>query len=354
MGLLYFVVLLGVIIFIHEFGHFVMAKLFHVYVGEFSLGMGPKLFSYQGKETLYSLRLLPLGGFCQMAGETGNELEGELTVQVEPERSLKGIKKWKQMLIMMAGILMNFLLAWVIFSGIFMTQGYTVSVDLPKVGTIVENSPAERAGLLEGDTIVQIEFSDGTVIRPQTFTEMSSANIADVTSTRIYTIERNGQMFVFELTPEYLEEQSAYLVGISAPTEHVEVGFFQGLIDGASQMVYVASMMVQSILDLFKGQNLDQISGPVGIYTVTAEQASLGLVNYIWLIAIISLNVGIFNAIPLPILDGGRVVLLGIECLTGKPINQKIEQALMGFCILLLIGLMIFATGQDILRLFAK
>lgn len=352
MGLLYFVVLLGVIIFIHELGHFLMAKLFHVYVGEFALGMGPKLWSHQGKETLYSLRAVPLGGFCQMAGETANELEGELIADVPFERTLKGISKWKQLLIMVAGIMMNFLLAWVIFTGIFVTQGYSASVDLPLVGSVVENSPAERAGLLAGDTIVQIEFEDGTVIQPETFSDMSSASIEDVTSKRIYTIERDGNILTFELTPEYLEEQDAFLVGISAPVEHIEVGLLQGMADGAYQMVYVADMMVQSILELFKGQNLDQLSGPVGIYTVTAEQASLGLANYIWLIAIISLNVGIFNAVPLPVLDGGRVVLLLIEAITGKPINQKVEQALMTGAVVLLLALMIFATGQDLLRLF--
>ncbi len=352
MGLLYFIVLLGVIIFIHELGHFLMAKLFHVYVGEFALGMGPKLWSHQGKETLYSLRAVPLGGFCQMAGETGNELEGELNVDVPFERTLKGIAKWKQLLIMIAGIMMNFLLAWVIFTGIFVTQGYTVTVDLPQIGSIVENSPAERAGLLAGDTIVQIEFEDGTIIQPSTFTEMSSASIDDVTSARIYTIERNGVQMTFELVPEYIAEQDAFLVGISAPVEHTQVGLLQGMADGAYQIVYVTELMVDSILELFQGQNLDQLSGPVGIYSITAEQASLGFANYIWLIAIISLNVGIFNAIPLPILDGGRVVLLAFEMITGKPINQKVEQALMSAAVVLLLGLMLFATGQDILRLF--
>ena len=352
MGLLYFVVLLGIIIFIHELGHFMMAKLFHVYVGEFALGMGPKLWSHQGKETLYSLRVVPLGGFCQMAGETANELEGEVTVDVPYERTLKGIKKWKQLLIMVAGILMNFLLAWAIFTGIFFFQGYTVSVDLPQIGSVMENSPAERAGLMAGDTIVQIEFEDGTVIRPSTFSDMSSASINDVTSLRVYTIERDGIEMTFELIPEYLEEQNAYLVGISAPVEHIEVGLFQAMADGAYQIVYVADMMIDSILELFQGKNLDQLSGPVGIYTLTAEQASLGFSNYIWLIAIISLNVGIFNAIPLPILDGGRVVLLAIEMLIGKPINQKVEQVLMSGAVILLLALMLFATGQDILRLF--
>lgn len=352
MGLLYFIVLLGIIIFIHELGHFLMAKLFHVYVGEFALGMGPKLISWQGKETLYSLRAIPLGGFCQMAGETGNELEGELSVDVPAERSIKGISKWKQILIMVAGFMMNFALAWIIFTGVFVSQGYTATVDLPRVGSIVANSPAERAGLMVNDTIVQIEFEDGTVLVPKTFSDMSSASVSDVKSKRIYTIDRNGEMLTFELTPEYIEEQDAVLVGITAPVEHVEVGLIQGMVDGAYQMVYVADMMVDSILELFKGKNLDQLSGPVGIYTMTAEQASLGFVNYIWLIAIISLNVGIFNAIPLPVLDGGRVVLTVFEMITGKPISEKVEQALMTGAVVLLLLLMIFATGQDILRLF--
>ena len=198
----------------------------------------------------------------------------------------------------------------------------------------------------------QIEFADGTIVVPETFSDMSASALANLTESRIYTVERDGQMMTFEVTPEYMEDQGTYLVGFSAPVEHVEVGLLQGMADGVSQMVYVTVMMVESILDLFKGQNLDQLSGPVGIYTVTAEQASLGLTNYIWLIGIISLNVGIVNAIPLPVLDGGRVVLTVFEMITGKPINKNVEQALMTVAIVLLLGLMIFATGQDILRLF--
>lgn len=352
MGLLYFVVLLGVIIFIHEFGHFVVAKMFHVYVGEFALGMGPKLFSYQGKETLYSLRAIPLGGFCQMAGEVGNELEGELVVDVPKERTIKGIAKWKQILVMIAGIAMNFLLAWVIFTGVFFCEGYNVTVDLPRIGSVMENSPAERVGLMAGDEIVKIEFADGAIVEPEKFSDMSTAATANLTASRVYTIVRDGKTLTFEVTPEFMEDQGTYLVGFSAPVEHVKVGLIQAMMDGAYQIVYVTELMVDSILDLFKGENLDQLSGPVGIYTITAEQASRGFSDYVWLIAIISLNVGIFNAIPLPILDGGRVVLTVIEMVTGKPINEKIEQGLMTAAVVFLMALMLFATGQDILRLF--
>lgn len=119
-------------------------------------------------------------------------------------------------------------------------------------------------------------------------------------------------------------------------------------------MVSVSTLVAESIMDLFKGQNLDQLSGPIGIYTVTKEQASLGMVNYIWLIALLSLNVGIFNALPLPILDGGRALLAVIEIIRGKPISVRLEQGMMMAGVILLMLLMVFATSQDLLRIFSK
>lgn len=354
MGIIYFVVLLGIIVTIHELGHFVVAKLFGVYCGEFSIGMGPKLFSIQGKETKYCLRLLPLGGFVQMAGEVDSGIEGEVEVDVPYERTIKGIARWKQILIMLAGILMNFILAWVLFSGIIMNQGMVSTPDIPVVGSIVANSPADQAGFEVNDKIVAVQYSDGKTIVPTTFSEMSAANIGQESAKRIYTIERGTETLSIEVTPTYFEDRDAYMIGIGAPQETIYPNVLESVAMGAQTMVTVTQVIFDSLVDLFRGNNLDQLSGPIGIYTVTEQQASLGMVNYIWLIALLSLNVAIFNALPLPILDGGRALLALFEMLRGKPISQKLEQGMMVVGMAMILTLMIFATWQDISRLFFK
>lgn len=352
MGLIYTILLLGIIVSIHELGHFLAAKFFGVYCGEFSIGMGPKLLSFQGKETKYSLRLLPIGGFVQMAGETDSGIEGVVEEEVPFERTIKGIARWKQIVIMLAGIFMNFVLAWILFTGIVFNQGISVSNDAPIVGSVIGGSPADEAGFQENDLILSVQYSDGSIIYPETFTEMSAANIGQEKNDRIYQIQRDDEILTITVTPAYFEDQNAYLIGISAEIDTEYPNVLEAAQIGAQTMVQVAGAIFDSLVDLFKGQNLDQLSGPIGIYTMTEQQASLGMVNYVWLIALLSLNVGIFNAIPLPILDGGRAVLAILEIVRGKPISEKLEQGMMMVGLMLLVGLMLFATGQDILRLF--
>lgn len=354
MGFIYFVVLLGIIVTIHELGHFVAAKFFGVYCGEFSIGMGPKLFSIQGKETKYSLRLLPFGGFVQMAGETDSGIEGVVDVEVPLNRSIKGIARWKQIIVMLAGIFMNFLLAWVLFTGIIMNQGLSETLDIPAVGSVMENSPAEAAGFQEGDTILAIEYNDGEIIKPESFTSMSAANMGNESKERVYTVERGNDILTIVVTPQYFEDQDAYLIGISAPVKIYTPGIFESIKYGFVTMGEIASEIFNSVLGLFRGQNLDQLSGPIGIYSVTEQQAALGIANYLWLIAVLSLNVGIFNAIPLPVMDGGRALLAIVEIIRGKPISEKLEQGMMMAGIMVLMTLMLYATGMDLLRLFVK
>lgn len=354
MGFIYFVVLLGVIVTIHELGHFLAAKFFGVYCGEFSIGMGPKLFSIQGKETKYSLRLLPFGGYVQMAGETDSGIEGVVDVEVPLNRSIKGIARWKQIVVMLAGIFMNFMLAWVLFTGIIMNQGLSETLDVPQVGSIMIDSPAEKAGFKVGDTILAIEYKDGETIYPETFTSMSSANMGNESEERVYTVQRGDDILTIVVTPQYYADQSVYLIGISAPITLYTPGPFESLKLGFETMGTVASEIFKSLLELFHGQNLDQLSGPIGIYSVAEEQAALGMVNYLWLIAVLSLNVGIFNAIPLPVMDGGRALLAMIEIIRGKPISEKLEQGMMMAGVMMLMALMLYATGMDLLRLFMK
>ena len=342
---LYFILVLGVIVLIHEIGHLITAKLFNVYCKEFAIGMGPKLISRKFGETEYSIRALPLGGFVAMAGEEG------VDDNVPFERSILGIKPWKRMIVMLAGIAMNFVLAFVIFVGIYAYQGQAVEAPKPIIVGTIENSPAEKAGFLANDYIKKVSFSDGTSVVPKDFYEIITY-IQMYTDTTTFLVERDGKELVISVTPEFIEEENRYYLGIEMPSAtRVEISFLESFKYGAIEVSNTVSSMVFTLTRLIRGIGLNAISGPIGIYQVTATQASYGLLNILYLMGLLSINVAIFNLLPLPILDGGRVVLTFYEMIFKKPMSKKVEQALMVVSIGLLLLLMAYVTLQDILRL---
>ncbi len=343
--LLYFVVVLGVIVLIHETGHLITAKLFRVYCKEFAIGMGPKIFSKKFKETEYSIRALPLGGFVAMAGEEG------VDDTIPFERSILGIAPWKRMIVMLAGITMNFILAFVLFVGIYAYQGYTVEAPKPIIAGTMENSPAEKAGFLANDHIKKVTFSDGTTVIPKDFYQIITY-IQMYTDKTTFLVERNGTEMSISVTPEFIEAENRYYLGIEMPlATRIEINFLQAFKYGALEVSNTVDSMVFTLTRLIRGIGLNAISGPIGIYQVTATQASYGLINILYLMGLLSINVAIFNLLPLPILDGGRVVLTLYEMIFKKPMSKKVEQALMVISIGLLLLLMAFVTFQDILRL---
>lgn len=351
MTLIYFILLLSAIIIIHELGHFMFAKLFKVYCYEFSIGMGPKIYQKKGKETVYTLRLLPVGGYVAMAGENDGMQEAYEDIVVPKERTLTYLKEWKRIVIMGAGIFMNFMLAWVIMSGFYLYQGAYPVAPEPVVASVMEDGPAQAAGIEANDRIVKVTLADGTTIEPKTFEDITNYTLTydgDIT----YTIERDGQIMDFTVTPFQDEATKIYYSGInSLPYQSKAVNLLNAPILGASYLFDTTKTMIISLVRMFQGFGLEQISGPVGIYTVTETYASLGIEYFLMLIALMSLNVGIVNALPLPVLDGGRIVITIGEWICHRKLNQKVEIALMSACWVLLIGLMVFVTWNDILRL---
>lgn len=342
---LYFALVLGVIVLIHEIGHLVTAKLFNVYCKEFAVGMGPKIFSKKFKETEYSIRALPLGGFVAMAGEEG------VDDNVPFERSILGIAPWKRMIVMLAGIFMNFVLAFVLFVGIYAYQGYAVEAPKPIIAGTMVDSPAEKAGFMANDLIKKITFSDGTTVIPTDFYEIITY-IQMYTDTTEFVVDRNGSEITISVTPEFIEAENRYYLGITMPNAtRVEINALGALKYGALEVGNTVESMVFTLTRLIRGIGLNAISGPIGIYQVTATQASYGLINILYLMGLLSINVAIFNLLPLPILDGGRVVLTLYELVFKKPMSKKVEQVLMVISIGMLLLLMAFVTLQDILRL---
>ncbi|MBE6129413.1 MAG: RIP metalloprotease RseP [Erysipelotrichaceae bacterium] len=353
MTIIYFLLLLSVIITIHEAGHLLAAKKFNVYCYEFSFGMGPLLWQKKTKETKYSVRAIPIGGYVSMAGETdADELYPD--VKVPDERRLINRPWWQRIIILLAGVTMNFLLAWLIFSIVYLSQGVYTESPPAVVGSVRENSPAERAGFEPGDIILEIRKDDGDSVRPKTFMDMQTFYIDD-TEVATYVIERNGQQLELQVTPEFNEEQQTYLIGITSGDVVVkEVNLINCWYYGAREMKDITSLMIRTITNLFRGIGLNQLSGPVGIYQATETYASFGLLSLLFLMAQLSLNVGIFNLLPLPVLDGGQVVITLAEVITGKKMNEKVKIGLFLVCWIALISLMLFATWNDIARIFGS
>ena len=350
MGIVYFVLLLGTIVLVHEFGHFIFAKLFNVYTPEFSIGMGPKLFQVQKGETKYTLRLLPIGGYVAMAGEDGVDFG----VEIDESRTIKGIHPCKQLVIMLAGIVMNIILSFVIFLGLF---AYTGQVNVPPKAVfdqVVEGSIAEELGILPGDEIVRLQFSDGSTFEPNTYYDFLNEYMFYEGEEVLFTIRRDELEFEVTMAPRFVESQGRELFGIVPPSSTVkEISFFECFKYAGSEVLDSASTIFMTFTKLVRGRGLDMMSGPVGIYQVTETQASYGLTSYLALIALISVNVGIFNALPLPILDGGRALITVGEMVVGKKLNPKIEQGIMLVAWAAILALFVYVTMNDLFRLFA-
>ncbi len=347
MTIVYFIVVLGIIILIHEIGHFTAAKAFKVYCQEFALGFGPTLLKYQGKETKYSLRILPFGGYVSMAGDQGVEIEN-----LPFERTLKGVNRLKRAIIMLSGIAMNVLLTWALLSAMFIADPRQLVSPPPIIDGIVETYPAAVAGVKVGDEVVAVTFHGQKRKEIRDYFELATL-LAGNKETLVLEIKRADQLINIEVTPIYNEENGRYLIGINGRQPELRhLSFLQCFSEAGKELVFYSGEMFKVIGNLLQGQGLENLSGPLGIAQMTGEQAQAGFINLVFLVAILSLNVALFNLLPLPILDGGRVILILIEALLNKPLNKKFETALMLLSLLVIGALMFIAFYNDIIRMF--
>jgi regulator of sigma E protease len=358
-GLLAFLLMLGVIVIIHEAGHFFAARAFGVYCHEFSFGMGPLLWQKQGKETKYSIRAFPIGGYVSMAGETGTEEDedGEEDIDdwqknVPYEQKLASKPKWQQIIVMLAGVTMNFILAALLMIGLVAVRGTVAEPAEPVVYEVAENSAAQAAGLLPGDRIVKATAEDGSYVEPETQSELSEF-IQYNHDTLQLEVQRDGAIVNLELTPQLDEDSGTYLMGIVAQSQVRKISWWEAIPAGIQELFSAAKSIFNSLGMLLQGKGLNSVSGPIGIYKVTEQTVSYGWLSYLALISLISLNIGIFNLLPLPALDGGRVVMLLFEAAFKRKIPQKWIEGMILASFVVLFGIMIFATYNDILRLFS-
>lgn len=346
MSIIYFILILSVIIIIHELGHLLTAKYFNVYCQEFSIGMGPAIYKKQGKETTFAIRALPLGGFVSMAGEEGVDDES-----IPFERTIKGIAWWKQVIVMAAGAIMNVLLAWLLFIVVTMVQGRVVLPSEPVVQGFTTQSAAQEAGFEIGDRITKI-VSGSEVTVPKTFDDITEHLSYFPKEEATFSVERDGKELEIKLTPRYNESEDRYLAGFESKLNIKEISAWESVKYGTERMIDGSTAIFRSLSKLIRGIGLENLSGPVGIFQITAETTQNGLLPALSLIALLSLNIGIFNLLPLPVLDGGRIFITLIEKISGRSLSEKAEMVIMMIGVVLLVALMVFATWQDIMRLF--
>jgi regulator of sigma E protease len=336
---------LGAIIIIHELGHFVLAKINGVKVNSFTIGFGPKIITHKGKETEYALSILPVGGYVEMAGmvseENIDEAEKEAEAEVEPERLFRNKSALQRLSIIIAGPIMNMVLALFLFTIVYNTFGFADT----KLGNIMENSPASEVGLLPGDDIIKV---NGNKIYT---TEDISIEVSNAKDHELsMEIDRNGELFEIAVTPRFDEEQQAYLIGIGFSV--VENPTFSESIKHSVDETF--TMIIQNCkaitkLVTGKGSFKKDIGGPVAIVKMSSSAAKAGVWSLIKLVAMMSIGVGIFNFIPMPLLDGGRSLLLLIELITRRKVPVKVENVLNTIGVVFLFGLMIIVTIKDIL-----
>ena len=345
-AVLSFIIVLSIIVIVHEFGHFVTAKKFGVYCTEFSIGMGPAIYQRKGKESTFSIRALPIGGYVQMAGEEGVDVEN-----IPAERTIKGIQVWKQVIVMAAGAIMNVILAYAVFVGITMYQGAIALPADPIIAQVEDGSAADKAGFEVGDHILEMKLSNGETFVPETFDEITEQMQYHHGKTT-FLVARNDKEITLTMTPTYLKDKQMYYMGLGAVQNIQKINAFEAFYYGGEKLVDSTSAIFTALSNIVKGVGLETLSGPVGIFQVTAQSAQSGLLSLLALLGLLSLNIGIFNLLPLPVLDGGRIVLALCEKIAGRKMSEKFETGLMMASIFVLLGIVAFATWNDILKVF--
>lgn len=343
-NLLLFIIILGVIVFVHEFGHFIFAKITGVYVYEFAIGMGPKIWGFKKGETDYNVRAIPIGGFCQLAGE---DLGDDDLKKVPKKRRLQSKTAFQRFLIMVFGPMNNFILAVVLLFFIALIWGGST---MEPVITSVEGNSAAEGKLYIQDRVVKI---NGHKISTSDDISLYLA-IANPEKGSTFTVSRNGKEQTVKVVPKKIKEDDTetYRYGIGMKQDKM-TGIGGAFVYTIKKTVSVFKQMFVTVGYLFTGGiRLNQLSGPVGIYSIVGEQSKGGIANLLYLTAFLSINVGFINLLPIPAFDGGHILFIIIEKIKGSPVDPDLENKIHTIFLILLMLLMIVITFNDILRLF--
>ena len=346
------VIVLGGLIFFHELGHFVVARGMGMGVSVFSLGFGKRLFGITKGKTDYRVCAFPLGGYVQLVGESP---DAELPEGFGAQESFSRRPPWQRMLVVLAGPVFNFILAWLIFWGLAYSQG--VQELLPVIGQVTNSSAAEEAGIVPGDRIIEI---DGN--RIDIWEDLVERIEANQGGQMLLTVQRDKELLSVRVTPRLQEKRNLFgeiktmpMLGIAPKGEFItrELGFLDSAIQGGRQIRDVSGLMIMGIVKLVERViPWTDMGGVILISELIHKEAQNGLVNLLALTALISINLGILNLLPIPVLDGGHILFFFLETITGKPLSQQVQQAALKIGMMLLLMLMVLATFNDILRHF--
>ncbi|MBF0202437.1 MAG: RIP metalloprotease RseP [Desulfamplus sp.] len=346
-----FIVVLGVLVFFHELGHFLVARYYKVGVVTFSLGFGPKIYKRTIGFTEYCISLIPLGGYVKMVGEDpGDSIDAK-----DMELSFSHKPLFQRAMIVAAGPLFNFLLAFLIFYVIVQFSG--IYVVRPVVGDVAQDTPAHTAGLVSGDTVMSVQ---GT--RVQSWDDMVEIIGTSTGNPLEMIIERGGDLISIRIIPEekmtknlFGEDVKKYMIGISSSGEgeHVQLNPFQALGEAAHRTWWISELTILSVVKIFQGVvSADNLGGPIMIAQMAGEQAKAGAANLAFFVAMLSVNLGIINLFPVPVLDGGHLMFFAIEGITGRAAGDAVREKANQIGIALLVALMIFVFYNDLIRIF--
>lgn len=329
----------GLVILIHEAGHFFTAKYSGIKVNEFAFGMGPAIFKHQKGETLYRINLLPIGGYVSMEGETEDS---------DDSRSFNRAPISNRFLVMIAGVFMNFVLGFVLLLILVLGQDKITS---RTVSSFYEGATTYETGLRVGDTILSVNGRRCYIADDIVYEFARTQN-----GTADFVVERDGEQVQLNgVTFETKETQDGLLqLVIDFTVLPTDKTFQSVLSEAANWSISLARVIFLSLTDLLTGNvAMNQLSGPVGIVSVIGEAAAIGFDSLLLIAAMLSINLGVFNLLPLPALDGGRVILLGLEAVRKRPLDPKYEAVINTVGFLAMMLLMVFVTFNDIGRLFS-
>jgi len=358
--------MLGILIFVHELGHYLAAKWAGVYVHEFALGMGPKIYSFKRKDkkgrkkdpTLYSLRAFPIGGFCLMAGQVDEEDSYEFEGKTHKEKKIKIKKneffcnktKWQRFLILFSGVALNFILAFILLFVQALIWGH---MELKSyVGSVLPEYPMAEAGILAGDRIMAV---NGRQVRNWDKLTITLNLKHKGASYTFEVLKPDGSTHFYEITPKTEKDEEGNerkVFGFSGSTE-MKTGFVASLDYAFNKMGALISSMGLIIGSLFTGNlSMSALAGPVGMFGIVGASAKAGIQNLVFLTAYLSINLGFINALPFPAFDGGRILFIVIEAVTRRKVSANIEGTLHMIGFILLMLLMIYITIMDVIKLF--
>jgi regulator of sigma E protease len=355
-SILSFVLTLGILIFVHEFGHFILAKLFGVKVLKFSLGFGPKLVGKQIGDTEYLISAFPLGGYVKMLGEQpGDDINPE-----EKNKSFSLKPLWQRFTIVFGGPFSNLLFAVFTFFLIFAIMGLPNPVDSTKIGAIAPDSPAEQAGLLADDVILSIND-----VKTEHWIDISNLIKDSKGQPVVLEIRRGTEILQFIGTPKEDEiknlfgevVEKRYLLGITRPNEVVyeKASIFEALGAGFTQtwsFIYLTILGIVKIIQ--KVVPASELGGPILIAQIAGQQMEAGWISLLYFMGLLSVNLGILNLFPIPMLDGGHLAFYTMEAVRRKPLSLKTQEMFQQVGLVLLISLMIFVFYNDLARIFMK